>query len=54
MTFIDYLILAAIGVPFVVVWILLVRASIRGGCGTSSCQLGGREEDEDVHEQNAG
>jgi hypothetical protein len=37
--FIHILILAAIGVPFAFLWILLVRASVRGGCGTSSCRL---------------
>jgi hypothetical protein len=52
--FIDILILFGIGVPIAIIWIALVRASARGGCGTAACRLGRREADENEREPNAG
>ena len=43
MAYLDILTLSAIGALFAFLWIALVRASARGGCGTSACQLVERE-----------
>ncbi len=54
MAFIDMLILSAIGVLFVIVWILLLRASLRGGCRTNTCRNIAQESDKEEHKLSAG
>jgi hypothetical protein len=54
MALFDILILSAIGVLFALIWFVLVRASVRGGCGTSSCRLVQREAHKNERERNDG
>jgi hypothetical protein len=54
MAFIDMLILSSSGVLFVIVWILLLRASLRGGCRTNACRRIARDSDQEEHKPSAG
>ena len=50
MAFFDIVALSALGGVVGFVWIALIRASVRGGCGTASCRIVTREADESDHQ----